>query len=111
MQASQTVIHSVPQSNPVPQKPKPKYTVMEWIRAGFRFPGKGRLIYVGLTREQWEFVRETLTSEVEAIRDWLDTDVQDSDTRTESLERTEALDSISEIEEILRQINKHKGRA
>jgi hypothetical protein len=103
--AEKTVVHSVPQSNPVPQKPKPKYTVMEWIRAGFRFPGKGRLIYVGLTPEQWEFVRETLTSQVEAIRDWLETDVQDLDTRTESL------DSISGIEEILRQINKHKGQS
>jgi hypothetical protein len=67
--ASQTVIHSVPQSKPrklssdnpgfrdhlriiresqkrfekpVQAEPKPKSTVMEWIRNGFRFPRKGR---------------------------------------------------------------------
>jgi hypothetical protein len=38
--AEKTVVHSVPQSKPVPPKPKPKITAMEWIRAGFRFPGK-----------------------------------------------------------------------
>jgi hypothetical protein len=111
--AEKTVVHSVCPSKQAPsqKEPKPKFTVLEWIRAGFRFPGKARLIYVGLTREQWEFVCDTLTSDVEAIRDWLETDVQDSDTRAEALERTEALDSISEIEEILRQINKHKGQS
>jgi len=27
---------------PQQQNPKPKFTVLEWIRAGFRFPLKGR---------------------------------------------------------------------
>jgi hypothetical protein len=40
--ASKTVIHSVPQAKPVPEKPQPKYTALDWIRNGFRFPGKGR---------------------------------------------------------------------
>jgi hypothetical protein len=42
--ASKTVVHSVSPSKQVPQQknPKPKFTVLEWIRAGFRFPVKGR---------------------------------------------------------------------
>jgi hypothetical protein len=42
--ASQTVVHSVPQSKPPALKeepPKPKSTFLEWVRNGFRFPGKG----------------------------------------------------------------------
>jgi hypothetical protein len=42
MQAPKTVIHSVPPSKPVPEKPKPKTTALDWIRNGFRFPGKVR---------------------------------------------------------------------
>ena len=39
--ASQTVIHSVPQSkSPAPKEPpKPKTTVMDWMRNGYQFPG------------------------------------------------------------------------
>jgi hypothetical protein len=39
MKASKTVIHSVPQAKPVPEKPK--YTALDWIRNGFRFPKAG----------------------------------------------------------------------
>jgi hypothetical protein len=41
MQASKTVIHSVPLSKPV-RKEIPKTTVMQWIRNGCRFPEKVR---------------------------------------------------------------------
>jgi hypothetical protein len=41
MQAPKTVIHSVPPSKPVP-KEVPKSTALDWIRNGFRFPGKVR---------------------------------------------------------------------
>ena len=40
--ASQTVVHPVPLSKPADKVPKPKSTVLEWIRAGCKFPGKVR---------------------------------------------------------------------
>jgi len=42
--AEKTVVHSVCPSKQVAsqQNPKPKFTVLEWIRNGFQFPGKGR---------------------------------------------------------------------
>jgi hypothetical protein len=46
MQASRIVIYFPKQSKPTPQKskkavkPKPKATVLEWIRNGYQFPGK-----------------------------------------------------------------------
>ncbi len=46
MQAPGSVIHFPKQSKPAPpknkkpEKPKPKATVLEWIRNGYQFPGK-----------------------------------------------------------------------
>jgi len=46
MKAPGSVIHFPKQSKPAPpktkklEKPKPKATVLEWIRNGYQFPGK-----------------------------------------------------------------------